>query len=838
MVGPSKILTVSYGTFSCTLEGFDDSFDTMKAIAEYFRDLASDDRYFGAEPPTPDAEMLARIAEREVARRVEARTDGHGITLRTGSALAPIAAPRAAPAAPVAAEPAYQPAPAQPEVAPRAAESRPAPVQAPVETPVAQAEAMPDAAPESPQLKMPPIPQPARPTPMDADSVAAKLQRIRAVVGRNAAMQPTDTEDDEGDFVPSATGPSETAPIDGLATPDAQPEIEAADNPFDMSAFAEDAYEEDADAPTEASATLADAWANEDADVPDIEAADETAVRFEDFAAAEPHAVDTADSDAETDAELRAEAQFDEDIEFDVSAEDDAESAEDETEAEAEAEAEAEQDAPTDAPPEPSTAEQPRPAKARVVRMRRADFERAVAEGDLRRAQATASEAGNVDAATTETETETSDAVHDSEIGAETGLSAEDEAALLTELAALELDVDQLDDEETDVAPASLQDGDQTGDADVTIAETDRRADDNATAGDDADDADAGEDSLRDIELPVETAARIDGTDDSADEAIAEVEAAGIADDSTAPSVSAEHDDHGHLRHELDEDEIAMSRILSATDAKLNDPESSRRRQAISQLKAAVAATEAARQLGEVAQDDGTIENAFRDDLRQAVRPRRPVHPVRPERVEVEAESNRPERVRPAPLKLVASQRVDLPRTAATGGDRPMPRQVTPIRPRRVSVDLATAAAPAPVESEFEIASRIAAEISADLADDDDDDIADVAAPRPIRSASGAAQAPRGSGSFAEFADRMGAHGLSDLLEAAAAYTSFVEGIEDFSRPQLMQKVRSAMSDPVSREDGLRSFGTLLRQGMLTKVRNGRFQVSEDTRFNPQRRVG
>jgi hypothetical protein len=52
-----------------------------------------------------------------------------------------------------------------------------------------------------------------------------------------------------------------------------------------------------------------------------------------------------------------------------------------------------------------------------------------------------------------------------------------------------------------------------------------------------------------------------------------------------------------------------------------------------------------------------------------------------------------------------------------------------------------------------------------------------------------------------------------------------------------MKKVREVLTpDHFNREDGLRSFGTLLRQGRINKVRNGRFQVSEQTRFRPESR--
>ncbi|KIC13541.1 hypothetical protein RA20_23445, partial [Leisingera sp. ANG-Vp] len=90
---------------------------------------------------------------------------------------------------------------------------------------------------------------------------------------------------------------------------------------------------------------------------------------------------------------------------------------------------------------------------------------------------------------------------------------------------------------------------------------------------------------------------------------------------------------------------------------------------------------------------------------------------------------------------------------------------------------------------------------------------------------------------FATYAAERGAAELHDLLEAAAAYMSFVEGRDHFSRPQLISKVRSAGGGDFNREDGLRSFGQLLRDGKIERSGNGKFTASGDIGFKPGKRA-
>jgi hypothetical protein len=79
----------------------------------------------------------------------------------------------------------------------------------------------------------------------------------------------------------------------------------------------------------------------------------------------------------------------------------------------------------------------------------------------------------------------------------------------------------------------------------------------------------------------------------------------------------------------------------------------------------------------------------------------------------------------------------------------------------------------------------------------------------------------------------MGATELPALLEAAAAYMQFVEGREQFTRPQLIHKAREASVEEFNREDGLRSFGVLLREGKIVKKDPGRFVASGEIGFQP-----
>ena len=650
MVESSKILTVSYGTFSCTLEGFDDSFTTMKAIAEYFRDLASEDRYFGAEPPTPDAEMLARIAQREISRPVQARSDESGIVLRAADALAaPAASPT--PAQPVASDhdTSDTDAPATADAAGNAPEpeaeadhSDPASVlvadgsEAAISTPETDDTAE-DAAAQT-------APRPAVPSHPDADSVAAKLQRIRAVVGSG------NSDGETADYAEDLHAPN-VADVDSIA------------------AFDGDVDDADESAAIDLSEDMED----------HTETADETSAGDDDTLAAIMAQSGADDTEKPTQ---------DADTSNDVDADDAADGGG--LVARFVADVSGAQDNVDDAENEDETA----PIQPRVMRMKRAAFDAAVQAG------------------------------------------------------ALEEDVD--DDAGADAA--EMADYDDEIEDDITIAASLADLD----GADDVDIADGDDDPLS----AEEEAALM--------EELAEVERETAAQDSAAEAPPATRRGRAILSETVDEDEAAMSRIMDQTDAELAEPESSRRRQAISQLKAAVAATEAARALGEEKGDDGEAENAFREDLDQVVRPRRATRG--------DAHTERP---RPAPLKLVASQRVDAPKPA---GDGP----VTPVRPRRVATAVTTA--------------------------------------------------PADADSFAEFAENMGASALPDLLEAAAAYTAFVEGAEEFSRPQIMKKVRELDPEEFNREDGLRSFGTLLREGRINKISNGRFQVSDQTRFHPERR--
>ncbi len=629
MAGASKILTVSYGTFSCTLEGFDDPFTTMRHIAEYFRDLSADDRYFGAEPPQPDTEMLHEIAERSIRHRVAAELRENGVVLRQERDETP-------------------------------------------EPTLSRAGLAAATAPE-----------------VDDDTVAGKIERMRRAAAEDRAT------------TPAAAFESDTEAAEAAPEPAPEPDIMAAPSDDD------DKVTPDGDTPVFADAD-ADADEDDAADWPDVAAETEPETTAPAADADTPEAAEDAeaeDADAlllTTLARVRAA---------------DADTAPDATEPTAEDSAPDTQDAAPDAAPETGADTAAGDEHQGISERARAAAERARAR--LSQFAHPAPEHDSEPEPTDSTASEEAQPLAEADTPRTEDLAAEP----MTEPAMAE---DTEDDAEEVSADADLSETDAEGSTPAAL--------DAAEAGDRPDeDADA---------------------------------------DAAAPVARSAFDADG-----LEEEEAALDRLLETTNSKLSGPETARKQNAFAQLKAAVAATWADRQLkhegtpGLSETPDETADlDAYREDLERATGARATG------------------RDRPAPLVLVSEQRID------ESEAEPEARAGGPIRPRRVTTEL----------------EDVAAE---DAALED-------------------------SGSFQEFADRIGASSLPELLEAAAAYTAHVEGRARFSRAQVMSKIAHMKSGDFTREAGLRSFGKLLREGRIRRVQDGQFVITEDSRFVQEARTG
>ena len=830
MIGASKILTVSYGTFSCTLEGFDEPFNTMKAIAEYFRDLAAEDRYFGAEPPTPDAAMLHRIAEREIQRRVEAKIQDNGVILRAGDAEAPaLAAPIAAPTVTAAAA-----VDANGEsVAERLSRLRAAQTAAVSAEPaihhIAEAAALADDSYSEDQ---------------HSDDILANIAALAApeavveTTVKAGASEPhydNESEDliaadltlDQQDASEAEIEPQDLA---DLAALDAPGLAEAADTSAALPA-AQEGYDEDPALPTDNSADFAAAFAD---DLPPAESlittesliATEDPV-IEDFETTAQEAPIAEDYDDEILADLlpehdpiaEAAAYADEDMlaslgaliaendqirpetsvaapdskpliavgdalaENSDAAEDDA--ADDLLLASLPIAAEATPDisAAPEIQPEPEAqpagaafpeaaaepGEKIQRARARVIKIRRADAPRAP-------------ETAQVEAAQSAPQTSL--------------LSPEAEAALQAELAALEA--------ETPVASAPVRPTRPVRHLTPRPVETSFDDEDDHLAAALAD-ASVASPQTEEITPEADAVAAL-----LASTAPAEVETSVETEAQPQPALHTE----GRKILEAESDDDAVTRLMAATNSAMDDEESRRRHSAISHLKAAVAATEAERQIkaANPGRPQPDRQDIYRHDLESVVRPK-----PADSSIEARAAANA-ERL--TPLVLVSEQRIDRAKPAAAALVAPAilptpapatPRVVMPVRPRRVSGAASMAAMQAmPMEDS----------LIGDTSDDLDDD--DLLAAEDEGNFFAEGQ------NFADFAEKLGANSLADLLEASAVYCTQVLGRPNFSRPLVMRQLETLIDQPDHpREDRLRAFGTLLRQGRIAKVKRGQFAMTE-----------
>ncbi|MCP3969195.1 MAG: hypothetical protein GY717_02510, partial [Rhodobacteraceae bacterium] len=286
--------------------------------------------------------------------------------------------------------------------------------------------------------------------------------------------------------------------------------------------------------------------------------------------------------------------------------------------------------------------------------------------------------------------------------------------------------------------------------------------------------------------------------------------AAAEVSDSPADDEAAQGDHPAPRRRDtssVTSEDVSVDRLLARADTALEEDEGSRRRSAIAHLKAAVASVRADgnRSGRESAQAETAREmDRYRADLAQVVRPDAAPQPSRtqPAPPTSEGGTERPTRNRPRrkmpPLMLVSEQRVDRDTDEA-------PAEA--VQPRRVHAgDLDKEMERNELFGEDSLKGTV--EGTGNMFSDAED--------------------------FKSYVADTGAEGVAELLEASLAFGLHVEGADVCSRQQIMSRVLGLFPDgSISREDGLRAFGVLLRQGRVTRIKRGEFLLPETSRFHP-----